>query len=63
MLISLVDLCVFIVIVTFHVELHPLHRVRANLGRCRFKACQVYFSFAEPGADFTRSARESGLVL
>lgn len=54
MLISLVDLCVFIVIVTFHVQLHPFHRVHANLGRCRFKAHQVYFNFAESGVDFTQ---------
>lgn len=57
MLISLVDLCVFIVIVTFHVQLHPLHGVCANLGRCRFKACQVYFFFAESGADFTQPSQ------
>lgn len=56
-LISLVDLCVFIVIVTFHVQLHPLHGVCANLGRCRFKACQVYFFFAESGTDFTQTSQ------
>lgn len=57
MLISLVDLCVFIVIVTFHVHLHPLHRVCTNLGRCRFKACQVYFFSAESGANFIQPSQ------
>lgn len=57
MLISLVDLCVFIVIVRFHVQLYPLHGGRANLGRCRFKAHQVYFSFAESGADFIQPSQ------
>lgn len=57
MLISLVDLYVFIVIVTFHVQLHPLHGVCANRGRCRFRAHRVYFSFAESGADVTQPSQ------